>query len=332
MKSILNSRQILAASVLARAGGFTLAAQQLSLTQSAVSHAIKSLEDEVECKLFTRTGRGATVTPAGKHFIEYVEKILAQMEGAVALVAPRVNALGKERLRLGVGSRARKFILPVVLPIFQREYSSHLVTTETGHSAQNLELLESGLLDFVFAMKPVGHPKLGYVHLFEDELRFIVGAEHPWARTGTAMREDLNGNALLLTPKTNGASRLLTDYFQSEGMAPANIVEISDGGSIKELLKSNLAVGVLPPSLVAKELNKGSLVSIPMGSRPLLRQWGLAFQSSRQMSAMDHRFIELCQLVVPGILSRVDGRPANPVQEKEIPANSDLKFRYGNVA
>jgi len=311
MKVILNSRQMLAACVLARVGGFTLAGQQLSLTQSAVSHAIQALEEEIQCKLFTRNRRGAMVTPAGKHFIDQAEKILAQMETLVALMAPRVDAQGMERLRLGVGQSARKFILPIVLPIFQQEYANKLVTIEPGSHLQNLELLESGLLDLVFAVKPVGRPQLGYVHLFEDEFRFIVGAGHPWAQTGVASREDLNGNMLLLSLKSDDTGQLLANHFRAEGIAPAHAVELPDVNSIKDLVKSNQAVAVLPASLVAKELGRRSLVAVSLGSRPLVRKWGLAYQASHQLRPMDQRFIELCQLAVPGILGRMLGQPGS---------------------
>jgi DNA-binding transcriptional LysR family regulator len=332
MKSVLDSRQLLAASVLARTGSFTSTGQQLSLTQSAVSHAIKALENEVECRLFTRTGRGVTVTAAGKYFLEYTEKIIAQMETARTLVAPRTTR-GKERLRLGVGLRAREFILPIVLPVFQKEYSNKLVTIESGNYVQNLELLESGLLDLVFSVKPAGGPAFGYVHLFEDELRFIVGAGHPWARSGRASRDDLAGDTLVLMMKINNTPDLLSEYFRVEKITPGHCVEMSDSESIKSLVKSNLAVGVLSPSLAAKELRDGSMVSIPLGSRPLLRQWGLAYLRERQLVPMEERFIELCRLAVPGILSRMQGLPENSLPKKDMPAVAyHEQHKYGCVA
>lgn len=313
----MDSRQILAASTLARTGSFTLAGQQLSLTQSAVSHAIKALEEEVECKLFTRTGRGVMATAAGKHFLEYTEKILTEMETARTLVAPRTSTKGKERLRLGVGVRAREFILPMVLPAFQKEYSNKLVTIEPGNYVENLELLESGLLDFVFAVRPINRPEFGYVHLFEDELRFVVGAGHPWAKTGRASREDLAANTLMLSLKINNTPQLLAEYFTSEKIIPRYSVGMSDRDSIEELVKSNLAVAVLSPSLVAKDIANGSLVSVPLGSRPLVRQWGLAYLSKNELTGMDRRFIELCRLAVPGILSRMQGLAGIPVEKKK---------------
>jgi len=84
MKSILDSRKLLAFVTLARCGSFTQTARELFLTQSAVSHAIKSLEDELECRLFERLGRHAKLTQSGLHLLEYASRILEDMQLARA--------------------------------------------------------------------------------------------------------------------------------------------------------------------------------------------------------------------------------------------------------
>ncbi len=82
MKPILDSRKLLAFVTLARCGSFTQTARELFLTQSAVSHAIKSLEVELERRLFDRLGRTARLTPAGRRLLEYADRILAEMQHA----------------------------------------------------------------------------------------------------------------------------------------------------------------------------------------------------------------------------------------------------------
>lgn len=82
MMTILDSRKLLAFTTLARIGSFTLAAHELNLTQSAISHAIKSLEDELECRLFERLGRRVTLTAPGKQLLEHAHKIIAEMQSA----------------------------------------------------------------------------------------------------------------------------------------------------------------------------------------------------------------------------------------------------------
>jgi DNA-binding transcriptional LysR family regulator len=316
MKSVLDSRQLLAASVLAKTGSFTLAGQQLSLTQSAVSHAIKALEGEVECRLFTRTGKGVTVTAAGRQFLQYTEKILTQMETARTLVAPRVGR-GKERLRLGVSVWSREYILPVVLPAFQQEFPHKLVAIESGDYKRNLELLDSGLLDLTFTVRPLHRPDLEFLLLFEEELQFVVAPGHSWARRGRSFPEDLAGPALLLYPDTYNMSAMLKEHFRQEKLALRHAVEMSDPDTLKALVRTGQAVGVISQSMAKEELAQGTLVPLPLGSRPLIQQWGVVYQRQRQLAPMERRFIELYRHAVPGVLSRLRSRAPDSREKKE---------------
>jgi len=316
MKFVLDSRQLLAARVLADTGSFTIAGQRLSLTQSAVSHAIKALELEVECQLFARSGKGVTVTAAGRHFLEYTDKILAQMETARTLVTPRASQ-GKERLRLGVSNRARRFILPVVQPLFQREFPNRLVVIAPGEYRRNLQLIDSGLIDLSFAVRASHRPDLGFEPLFEDELRFIVSASHPWARSGRVALDDLTRDTLLLFQDFNNTAELMTRHLAAEEVTPRFAVQMPDHDSIKVIVRTGRAVGVFSPWMVSKELQEGSLVALQLGSRPLRREWGLTYVSKRHLGPMERRLIELCQQAVPGILSRLQGRSTLPREKKE---------------
>jgi DNA-binding transcriptional LysR family regulator len=88
MTILLDSRKLLAFTTLARVGSFTLAAQELNLTQSAISHAIKALEDDLSCRLFDRMGRRVTLTAPGKHLLDHAHKIIAEMQRARNELAP----------------------------------------------------------------------------------------------------------------------------------------------------------------------------------------------------------------------------------------------------
>lgn len=79
---ILDSRKLLAFATLARVHSFTQAAKELSLTQSAVSHAIKALEKDLGVRLFERMGRKVTITPAGRQLLQHTDVILEEMRHA----------------------------------------------------------------------------------------------------------------------------------------------------------------------------------------------------------------------------------------------------------
>jgi DNA-binding transcriptional LysR family regulator len=87
MTPILDSRKLLAFTTLARVGSFTLAARELFITQSAVSHAIKSLEVELDCRLFDRLGRSVKLTPGGHQLLDHAQRIIAEMKTARADLA-----------------------------------------------------------------------------------------------------------------------------------------------------------------------------------------------------------------------------------------------------
>lgn len=82
MTTILDSRKLLAFVTLARLGSFTQAASELHLTQSAVSHAIKSLEVDLDCRLFDRLGRRVALTPQGQQLLAHAHRIIAEMQSA----------------------------------------------------------------------------------------------------------------------------------------------------------------------------------------------------------------------------------------------------------
>jgi len=318
MKSVLDSRQLLAAKVLADTGSFTLAGLQLCLTQSAVSHTIKALEEEVGCQLFARTGKGVLVTPAGKHFLLQLDRIFERMETARTLVSPR-TAAGKDFLRVGVSTRARDYFLPVVSPAFQKEFPNRLIVLEPGDYRDGLELVHSGLLDLCFSVEPESKQPLAFAPLFEDELRFIIAAEHPWARRGAPGAEDLARGLLVLHQAFNNTSRLVADHFRRVGLTAPNTVALDDYQQIKSMVLTGQCVAIQPPWQVARELESGAMVAQAIGHQPLVRHWGLAYDQKRKLAPIDLRFIELCRQAVPGILSRLCGSAASRL-EKKVPA------------
>src|SRR5882724_11200680 len=127
MSQPLDSRQLRAFATLARTGSFTLAAKELHLSQSAVSHSMKALEEDVGCRLFDRVGKKVLLTQAGEQFLHHVEKILNEMEITRAALA-QLGKWGRGRLRIGASTTACSYILPPVLREFKKKYPQYLLS------------------------------------------------------------------------------------------------------------------------------------------------------------------------------------------------------------
>ena len=298
MKQTLDSRQLLAFSALARRGSFTLAAKDLFLTQSAVSHAIKALEDDVGCRLLDRVGRRVLLTQAGEQFLRHTEKILLEMEAARAGL-DTLTKWGHGRLRVGASTTACQHILPTVLREFRQSYPKCVIRIEPGDHGHQLEMLRAGHVDLALVIEPPGplQPEFTFIPLFQDELRFLVAPLHPWVKASRAPRESIEAETLVLYNKTSHTFRLVSEYFREEKIALTNVIELGSMEAIKELVKIGIGAGVIAPWIARAELESGSLVSIPLGPRKLRRRWGVAHLKGRRLALAEETFIGLCESV-----------------------------------
>ncbi|WP_438483229.1 LysR family transcriptional regulator [Oleiharenicola lentus] len=294
--AVFDTRHLLAFSALARLGSFTQAAQELFLTQSAVSHAIKALEEQVGCRLFERAGRSVSLTHAGEQLQRSVEKILAEMRAARSGL-DELSRWGHGRLRLGASTTACQYILPTVLREFKQSFPKCVISIDPGDHARQTELLLNNRIDLALMLEPETTKELAFVPLFTDEMRYLVSPTHSWARAGHVQRDTFASETLILYNQTSYTFRLVKEYFQTEGVPLANFLELGSMDAIKELVKIGLGVGVLAPWVAKGEIASGALVSLPLGRRKLRRRWGVAYHKGRRLSLGEETFVGLCQTV-----------------------------------
>jgi DNA-binding transcriptional LysR family regulator len=298
MKTSVDSRQLNAFAALARCGSFTLAAKELFLTQSAVSHAIKALESDLGCRLVDRIGKRIQLTAPGEQFLRHTENILREMQSARSEIEA-LSKWGHGRLRVGASTTACQHILPAVLREFRESYPKCVIKIETGDQNRQLELLRAGHVDLAFLLEPQGEvsDELVFVPLFEDELRLFVAPQHPWAQLGGAPRGALESETLILYNKASYTFRLIANYLKEEKLVLSNFIELGSMEAIKELAKLGLGAGVLAPWIAGSELADGTLVSLPLGPRKLRRKWCVAYWKGRRLALAEEIFVGLCETV-----------------------------------
>jgi DNA-binding transcriptional LysR family regulator len=134
MSAPIDSRQLRAFVTLAKTCSFTVAARELFLSQSAVSHSMKSLEEDVGCRLFDRMGKKVLLTQAGEQLLHHARKILNEM-GAARVSLQHLGKWGQGRLRIGASTRLSIFF-PVLRDFkgsFNKELSIEPGDTEAIH-------------------------------------------------------------------------------------------------------------------------------------------------------------------------------------------------------
>ncbi|MCU0791295.1 MAG: LysR family transcriptional regulator [Opitutaceae bacterium] len=300
MTSTLDSRQLLAFAHLARCGSFTQTAKNLHLTQSAISHTIKALEQDVGVSLFERVGKRAFLTEAGELLRPAAEKILREMHDTRA-VLEQAGSWGRGRLRVGASVTACQHLLPTVLREFRQSFPECSLRLEPGDGPRMIELLNSNQIDLALMLEPARESGLEFRALFTDELRILVSPMHGWARSGRVGAEAIARETLIVYNKGSFTDSLLSEHFRRYGVEWGRSMELGSMEAIKELAKVGVGAGVLARWVARRELDEGSLVSLALPGGKLKRTWGVGHLRGRRLSLAEETFSGLCEAVAQSL-------------------------------
>ncbi len=310
LNEVLDTRQLVAFVRLARIGSFTAAARELHLSQSAVSHSIKALEEAVGCRLFDRLGKKVLLTQAGEQLLHHTEKMFREMSLAKQSLA-RLGKWGLGRLRIGASPTACQYIVPAVLRKFKESFPDYQIGIQPGDTPVVVESLRQHRIDLALSLEPQRADELEVHRLFEDELHFIVAPQHPWAASRRAEREDIPRQNYILYDRTSRTFQLVDEYFRAERMVLNTVMELGSMEAIKELVKLGLGVSILAPWIAQEEIKEGSLVAVPVGRRKLSRRWAVVYQRGKRLGLAEETFIGLCRSVTENLPQEIGAERDN---------------------
>jgi DNA-binding transcriptional LysR family regulator len=292
----LDSRQLRAFTILSRTGSFTVTAQELHLSQSAISHAMKALEQEIGCRLLDRLGKTVVLTQAGEQLLVHAQKILAEMESARSQLG-HLGKWGSSRLRIGASTTACQYVLPGVLREFKESFPKCAISIEPGDTPDMIDALRQHRIDLAVNLEPHREEQLEFRPLFTDELLFIVSPLHPWAQTGKVIRTEIPRQHYILYGKGSYTYQMIEDYFRADQVVLHSQLDLGNMEAIKELVKLGLGVSIMAPWTARKELSERSLSALPLGRRKLKRRWGVLHWRGRRLSLAEETFVGLCESV-----------------------------------
>ncbi|BDF68949.1 LysR family transcriptional regulator [Pseudoflavonifractor phocaeensis] len=261
-----------------RAGSFTKAAEELGLTQPAVSHHIKQLEEEFGVRIFQRGGRELTVTAEGEILLKYAGRLTAVDQNCrQSLEDYRRQA---RHLNIGITRTAAENLMTQVLARYCDEHpKTHMnIITDT---IQNL-YTKLGLYELDLAIVEGVLPNSQYrsVLLDTDYLCLVVSPEHPFAGRQSVLLRELRGERLILRPPTAGTRMLFENFLAGHGESLENfnvMMEMDNIAMIKNLVAMDLAVSVIAHSACREELRAGRLVSVPIENASMTREINMVY-------------------------------------------------------
>lgn len=266
---------------------FTKASETLNLTQSAISHQIKALEEELGTPLFIRASRGVKLTDAGRLAYQHAKKIIAESENMLQSVAHREKAL-VGTVRVAAATQALVYLFA---PLFEEFMDLHpsveLVFRTTTTTEQTVTGILDGAIDVGFASLAVYSPGLALTPIFEDELVLAVGKKHRFAGKRIVKVDDIRDERWILFERGASIRRATDAFFKEAGMVPEKALESNDTYFIKLMIERGLGIALMPGWSVKEEVATGELARLRIKDHPLKRSVSMGSLKGSKSAAID---------------------------------------------
>ena len=272
---------------------FTKAAEQLFMTQPAVTFQVKQLEEQFNARLFERSHGKITLTPAGRLVMDYAERILALSEEMETRVGELTGAMSGPLL-LGASTTIAEFILPRILGEFKVEHSQVHTQLTVGNSETIENRVADHALDVGLIESPSHLPGLDTEVCCEDELVLICAPGHKFARACSVKPDELPGEPYVSRELGSGTREFTDQYLRRCHVAPEDlniVMELGSPESIKGVVETGLGVSIMSRARVMKERKLGMLVAVPLEPR-LIRTFSFVLPKEKFRSRLLTTFVE----------------------------------------
>ncbi len=273
-------------------GSFSRAAELLSVAQPSLSNRIQSLEREVGQPMFERMGRGVKLTDAGRAFLPYAQRVLRTLnDGLIVLEGTREGTAGQ--LTIGTAPAVGTYVLPRLLKVFCDNHEGVDVMVRTGHSDEVLQMVLDDDVQVGFS-RPINHPDVRTIVLYEDELVLVVSAMHRFSKRGTVAVEELADESLILFDRDSGYYGLILGLFRDLGVVPHQQMQLDSIEATKKMVEANLGIALLPEVSVEREIKLGTLHKVHIeAAYPVRREIAVMYRRSKPQSGPMSAFLDL---------------------------------------
>jgi LysR family transcriptional regulator, transcriptional activator of the cysJI operon len=239
---------------------FSRAAEELLLTQPAVTQQIKALEDEYGVPLFDRTGGRITLTPHGQALLPFAHRMKELSEEAHIAVVGAAGKLGG-KLAVGASNTIGIYILPKLVAGFLQENPRVAITAISGNTDTILEALDARRIQLALVEGPVQRKDIHWEHFMEDQMLLVVPASHEWANQEIELSA-LKGAPLLMREFGSGSRRAVEAALAQAGLKKKDItprMELDSTEGLLNAVEAGLGVAFASRWAVRNQLKLGTV-------------------------------------------------------------------------
>jgi len=288
----LNLRQLEAFYLVIKRKSFTRAAEELNVTQPAVTIQVKSLEKLLNIKLIQHIGKRVQMTEAGELLYQYAEKIFDLVSDANEKMGD-FKKLMRGTLQIGTTKNYARYIMPSLLSEFQRRFPRIKVILDEGNSEDMAKSVLEKKNELALISQLNLDRKIKSIFFSTVEFVLVASPEHRFSQRKSISLRELNGEPVILREKGSGSRTAILRKFQEYGIWPSVIIEASSLDFIVGYVKQNKGVSFMFKPDIKEELEKGTLKVIIIEEGNIIFFTDIIYHSEKSLSPPGQAFLKM---------------------------------------
>jgi len=271
---------------------FTKAAQINSVTQSAVSQTISSLERQFKSLLIERSKKNFRLTAEGEVLYDYSKQILATYD-ALHSKLQEIQDIISGNIRVATIYSIGLHVLPPYLKKFLKSFPTVNVHVEYRRPDQVYEDVLGNVVDLGLVAFPARDAKLEIVPLRKDPLVLICHPQHPFAKLKSTKIKALSGQKFVSFEKDIPTRKALDKMFKDHGVTVNHVMEFDNIETVKRAVEIDSGMAIVPLETIRQEVANGSLAAVQIEGGDFYRTVGVIYKKNKVLSPAIKQFIAL---------------------------------------
>lgn len=271
---------------------FSAAAEELYLTQPAVTMQVRQLEHYFQVSLFHRHGKRIELTEAGRLLYRYAKKVF-DLAAAAERAVWELKDLESGTLTIGTTKTYAKHLMPALISSFQEQHPGMRVILDEGSSAEIAHSLVVRKNELALIAKASYPSPLKVLGFSQEELVLIMGRFHPLAKQRRLSLQDLAREPLIIREKGSGTRDIILEKYREARIKPSILTEAGSVDFIKELVETGKGISFVVRSAVEEELKRGTLKTRELVEGPFFLNVDIVYLKNRALSPAAQSFLDL---------------------------------------
>lgn len=293
----MSDRRLKVFHTVARLLSFTKAAEELHMTQPAVTFQVRQLEEYFNTRLFDRTHNKVNLTPAGERVAEFAERIFdlySEMENSVRDLTGEISGA----LTIGASTTIAEYMLPALLGEFKARYPDINLRLKVSNSEGIVSMVEHNVIDLGVVESPVSNKNLIVEVCHDDQLVVIAAPDHELVKRGGPVKAgEIVKYPFISREEGSGTREVIMQYLMDENVNPNEMnlsLELGSPEAIKGAVEAGMGITIISRSIIDKELKLNTLCEVQLDP-PLSRPFSFVRQRQKFRVTVMEELLDFAQ-------------------------------------